>query len=867
VFAAVKKLATAAVVLAAVYAYLALLSPKVFDILVYDESKLMPQDIEPKVVEAILKNGTQSGTGSGGLKSLPVVIFGPRVEEKARNLSRLFPNATTAWTILDEALRIYNQKLEEVVENATSQFKERAMQVSNATKKICEDLHQLVEGYEEAREKARELLLGTYGVVALGRSVDNRTQRFLELYEKYAVYDVDTAVRLAADEAYGNVSRYLANVTWRTWASQGAVENVTEAMLATRLNKTLINLARVVAAVGVRQYVYIQLINQTPPLVRPYLPYLICGGDVDRAVEMFRTDLTRNLTARYPPPTIYSIAAAANLVHQSKYALAVVKTGENTPDIPPELGVPISTSFLLRSFMEVVMEDVSKIDRSTGTALFLVLLYVLGTLLTPVLIVSTVGLTYLAVLGFFYQIHEMQKIYYLTVYMAAPVIFAIGVDYMLLMASRYAEERALGRDKEEAISVVRRYASGAIAASAAVVATSLGSFAISRLPFMQSIGIGYLITTAFVVLSVFFVFPALLHILGDRMFWPKRTVAVHRGRSRLMEKAVSVALRRPLLVAAAAAVVTALSFLFLVGALRITANPVVAMPETLYKKALEVATTYFPNVTALSTTYIAMKNPPPPGLLQEVRRLPNFVNYTVEEAGGWYVVSVKLSVEDTSDKLLDVYRRLDELREIYGPYLIGGAASWKNVVFHEIYARFWDFQVYIVVAAVFIILSILLRSFLIPLRLITTVLMSIAWSLALEVALFQELMGQPTYWLVPVILFSFLMAVGTDYDIFIITRIREEIERGLDEREAIKTAIVTTGPVITGAAIILAAAFSTLMLSQILLLRQVGFTIAFAALVDAFVVRPFIVPALIVLAGRYNWLWVTGYSVPIRRAT
>jgi Predicted drug exporters of the RND superfamily len=143
--------------------------------------------------------------------------------------------------------------------------------------------------------------------------------------------------------------------------------------------------------------------------------------------------------------------------------------------------------------------------------------------------------------------------------------------------------------------------------------------------------------------------------------------------------------------------------------------------------------------------------------------------------------------------------------------------------------------------------------------------MSIAWSLALEVAIFQELMGQPTYWLVPVILFAFLMAIGTDYDIFIITRIREEIEKGLGEKEAIKTAIVSTGPVITGAAMILATAFSTLLLSQITLLRQVGFTIAFAALVDAFIVRPFIVPALIILAGRYNWLWLTGYSVPISR--
>ena len=247
--------------------------------------------------------------------------------------------------------------------------------------------------------------------------------------------------------------------------------------------------------------------------------------------------------------------------------------------------------------------------------------------------------------------------------------------------------------------------------------------------------------------------------------------------------------------------------------------------------------------------------------MREVETLPHYVNHTVEEIGGWYVVSVKLSVEDTSDELLAVYQRLNALRGEYGDFLIGGAASWKNVVYNEIYVKFWNFQVFVVVVLVYLILAILLRSFLIPLRLIATVLMSIAWSLALEVFLFQEALGQPTYWLVPIILFAFLMAVGTDYDIFIVARIREELEKGLGEKEAIRQAIVTTGPVITGAAIILAAAFSTLMLSQVTLLRQVGFTIAFAALVDAFIIRPLVVPALIVLAGRYNWLWIRGYSV------
>nr|WP_287070202.1 MMPL family transporter [Pyrobaculum sp.] len=854
-----KRLVAVAFAAVAIYILFATYSSHVFDVLIYDESRLMPPDIEPKLVDAILKNST---AGESKARSLPVVIFGPRIEEKARNLSRLYPNTTSAWSILDTALNVYNEKVNEILDNATARFRKVALEISNSTKEVCKELENLAEGYRRAREEARRLIMGTYGVVALGKAVDNATGKFLSIYNNLVgAYDIDTAVRIAADMAYGNVSRYLTNVTWNNWATEKAVDSVAAEMLSTQLNKTLIDLARTVSAIGVQQYVYLSLVNKTPDVLRPYLHYLICGGDVEMAVSMFRNNLLRNITNAWPPPSLFSLPAAANLIYQEKYALAIVKTYEETPHIPLELGVPVSTSFLLKSFTQVVIEDVSKIDRATALALFLVMLAIMGTIITPVLIVSIVGVTYLAVLGFFYQIHEVQKIYYLTVYMAAPVIFAIGVDYMLLMASRYAEERALGKEKSEAVASVRRYANRAIAASAAVVATSLGSFTISRLPFMQSIGIGYIITTIFIVLSVFLIFPAALYILGDKVFWPKKTVSIHSGRSKLMEMAVSTALKKPLTIILIAVTVTLLSFLFLITALKVTTNPVVAMPETQYKKALEIATTYFSNITALSTTYILMEKPPPPGFLTELEKMPHFVNYTVEKRGNWYVISLKLSVEETSDELLKVYRKLDELRAAYGPYLIGGSASWKNIIFQEIYVQFWNMQVYLVLVVVFIILSILLKSFLIPLRLIATVLMSISWSLALEVFIFQELLGEPTYWLVPIILFAFLMAVGTDYDIFIITRIREELERGAEEKEAVRKAIVTTGPVITGAAIILAAAFSTLLLSQTTLLRQVGFTIAFAALVDAFIVRPFIVPALIVLAGKYNWVWIGGYSV------
>ncbi|MEM5827758.1 MAG: MMPL family transporter, partial [Pyrobaculum sp.] len=459
-----KKYIAAAFVVLASFIYLALYSNQVFNYLVYDEGELMPPNSELKLVEKIISSN------STNLKEVPVLIYGPGVEAKARLLSSLYPDSITPWSILDKAIDLYQKRVEEIVDNYTSIFINTTTLIVDETSRLCTELERLVEAYREAKRYAEFLILATYGIAASGSAIDNKTERFLTLYRQYLEqYDIDTAVRKAADIAYGNVSRFLKNVNWRNWASVSTVEKIVEEILLDKLNKTLIDLAREVDKLGIEQYMYILILNKTPPGLRPYLPYLVCGGDVQKVAAIFRAELLKNITSRFPPPNLYTLQEAAMFVRNNTYVLALVRS-ENTPAVPRDIGIAVSTETLLKSFTEVVTEDVSKIDKATALAMFVVLLYVMGTLLTPLLIISTVGLTYLSTLGFFYQIHSIQPIYYLVVYMSAPVIFAIGVDYMLLMASRYAEERARGLSRDEAVKSVRAYANRAIAASAAVVA-------------------------------------------------------------------------------------------------------------------------------------------------------------------------------------------------------------------------------------------------------------------------------------------------------------------------------------------------------------------------------------------------------------
>ena len=172
-----------------------------------------------------------------------------------------------------------------------------------------------------------------------------------------------------------------------------------------------------------------------------------------------------------------------------------------------------------------------------------------------------------------------------------------------------------------------------------------------------------------------------------------------------------------------------------------------------------------------------------------------------------------------------------------------------------------DFRLIIaaLMAGIFIVLAILLRSVVAPFYLLATVLASYAATMGVTVAVFQGLLGAaglPFY--LPPFLFVILVALGADYNIFIISRIREEADAGHTITEATARGLVLTGPVITSAGLILAGTFGALVLAPLPDLRQIGFAVAFGVLLDTFLVRSILVPATTVLLGR----WAFWPSVP-----
>ncbi len=160
----------------------------------------------------------------------------------------------------------------------------------------------------------------------------------------------------------------------------------------------------------------------------------------------------------------------------------------------------------------------------------------------------------------------------------------------------------------------------------------------------------------------------------------------------------------------------------------------------------------------------------------------------------------------------------------------------------------------LVVVLIFLLLFFVMKSYITPIRAIVTIAMSIVWTLGLTFIVFEGLLGVPVSFIMPIILFVICLGLGMDYDILLTTRIKENVSRGMDNDTAIKEAIHKSGSVITICGLIMAGAFGTMMLSTSPMLQEIGFALCFAIAVDALIVRTYIVPAVMHLLGRWNWV-------------
>ncbi|MHA1212549.1 MAG: MMPL family transporter, partial [Candidatus Heimdallarchaeota archaeon] len=160
----------------------------------------------------------------------------------------------------------------------------------------------------------------------------------------------------------------------------------------------------------------------------------------------------------------------------------------------------------------------------------------------------------------------------------------------------------------------------------------------------------------------------------------------------------------------------------------------------------------------------------------------------------------------------------------------------------------------VVIVGVYLVLFILFGSYFTPIRLIITIALSIGVTLGMLQLVYSVGLNVPIFWLLPIMLFSILMGLGMDYDIFLVTRIKEYYDKGMSNKEAIAHALDHTASIITSCGTVMAAAYSSLLISKLWHLRELGFAFTVAIILDATVIRLIVVPAMMVLMEKLNWI-------------
>jgi putative drug exporter of the RND superfamily len=222
--------------------------------------------------------------------------------------------------------------------------------------------------------------------------------------------------------------------------------------------------------------------------------------------------------------------------------------------------------------------------------------------------------------------------------------------------------------------------------------------------------------------------------------------------------------------------------------------------------------------------------------------------------------------EQSQQAINDIQSKLSQYNATNpGTTLMLGGTCVGLYEFQTLCTNSYAIVIPIVLLGIFIILMLLLRSVFTPARLIMTLLMSISWTMATLILVFQDWLQSSIYWILPIILFCVLMGLGVDYDIFLVTRIREEAMKGKTDEQAITDAVEHTGTIITICGLVMASAFGSMMISNMTMIKEFGFVLCLAILLDSTLMRLIVVPSIMVLMKKYNW-WMPFVKNEIEKA-
>lgn len=548
------------------------------------------------------------------------------------------------------------------------------------------------------------------------------------------------------------------------------------------------------------------------------------------------------------------------------------------------LEVTITGEFTLsHDFDRIAERDLQEGEFRIGfPAALIVLILVFGALVAATLPIILALVSIAVALGLTAIVSQGFPLSFFVVNMVVAMGLALGIDYALFVVSRVREERAAGRDRIEAIAAAGSTASRAVMFSGSAFVLAMLGLLLVPSSVMRSLAAGAILVGVVTVAAALTLLPALLSLLGDRIdslrvpwvgrrlertrhqegrFWVRivRAVTAHPAVSLLAAVAV--------LLAAASPLVT----------MNIGAAEVGTLPDSsITKRGLIALQGSFPQASAEPAEVVVDGPVGDPQVRAAFSRLeaslaadPRFGPAELVELPerDLSIMRVQMGGDPLSDEALAAVRDLrgdlvpDAFAGVDATALVGGPTA-INIDYFDVMEGWLPLVICFVLGLSVILLTLAFRSVVVAATSIVMNLLSVGAAYGLLVLVFQhgvaaDLLGFRQVdtieaW-VPLFLFAVLFGLSMDYQVFLLSRIRERYTEVGDTRQAIIFGIGSTARIITGAALIIVAVFIGFAAGELVMFQQMGFGIAVALLIDATIVRSVLVPAGMALLGRRNW--------------
>jgi uncharacterized membrane protein YdfJ with MMPL/SSD domain len=538
---------------------------------------------------------------------------------------------------------------------------------------------------------------------------------------------------------------------------------------------------------------------------------------------------------------------------------------------------------LNRDFNELSQSDLQHGELEFGLpAALVVLLLVFGAVVAGLIPLLITLPSIVVALGLVAVLAHVFSLSVFVINMLTGMGLALAIDYALFVVSRFREERGRGRVKLDAIAATAMTANRAVVFSGTTFVIAMFGMLIVPSSIMRSLAVGAIVVGIVSVVAATTLLPALLGVLGDnvdRLRIPlvgRRSLEAANPEGRFWGAIVRAVLRRPGL-SLALSVALLLAVAAPIFGMQVGTSGVTAIPDRFEsKQGFAALRKTFPAATADPVEIVVADGATLPAAQRALAQLrtrlaadPRFGSGTIERSpnGRVALLSVPIRGDPSSDDAVAAVRELRStivpaaFADIDAEVLVGGTTS-ENIDYFDSVIGPAPWVIALVLALTLVFLTVVFRSLVVAGTAVALNLLSVGAAYGLLVLVFEHGVGAGLFgfdqvdtieaW-VPLFLFSVLFGLSMDYQVFLLSRIRERYDATRDTTDAVTVGVASTARIITGAALIIVAVFAGFASGELIMFQQMGFGVAAALLIDATIIRSVVLPSTMKLLGDWNW--------------